>query len=411
MTASLATDTNYTVATGTGTFSILQTAFVVNSTVDPAGGTPASCFTPANGWNGFGCSLRDAIAAANLLPANTPSTITFGSLFATPQIISIGSTNALLPGSENLTITGPGIGLLTLTGAPNTVFLATSSTSTLTMSAMTVSGSGGINAISNVGTMSISGMVFSGNASLGFGGAIQNNGILTVDKSTFSGNLAIFGGAIASVGTGTSVTITNSTFTGNSCQGGLGGALYLVGPVASSLTNDTFTGNTATVGSAINANSTSTTTLNNVTIAGNLPSSGSALKASSAVTLHNSIVTDTSADVAATVCSVCTPDASDFVGGNALLSALGSYGGPTQTMLPLPGSGALLLDSTSTANKDQRGVTRAITGANSSDAGAVQSHYGITFTTQPALPGATTPAGTNFSAAVTLTENNASSSQ
>lgn len=408
ITGSLAADSHFNTASGTNTLTILQTSFVVNSTVDPGSGTPASCFAPGNGWNGFNCSLRDAFAAVATLPGGTVANITFDSTaFATHQTITIGSTNTLITGPQTLTVTGPGIGLLTLTGAVNTIFLGNSAGATLNMSAMTVANSLNIEAISNAGTMSLSGMVFSGNAdTAGIGGAIQNNGSLTIDKSTFSGNSAVFGAAIGSISTSTVLTITNSTFTGNTTTG-FGGGLYLAGPVTTSLTNDTFSGNSAgPLGGAIYAGSTNPTTLNNVTIANNTTAGAAIAEASSGgVVIHNSIVTDAASHVAATVCTSCTTDASDFIGGNALLAPLGNYGGPTQTMVPFPGSGALQLDSSSTANKDQRGVTRATTGANSSDAGAVQAVYGITFSTQPALPGATTPVGTNFTAAVTLTEN------
>ena len=71
------------------------------------------------------------------------------------------------------------------------------------------------------GTLTVTNSTFSGNSAGGSGGAIYNAGTLTVTNSTFSGNSAPaarrrHGGAIFNDG-GT-LTVTNSTFSGNSAM-------------------------------------------------------------------------------------------------------------------------------------------------------------------------------------------------
>ncbi|MEM9080871.1 MAG: choice-of-anchor Q domain-containing protein [Verrucomicrobiota bacterium] len=55
-------------------------------------------------------------------------------------------------------------------------------------------------------------------------------------------------------------------------------------------------------------------------------------------------------------------------GGNINLSPLGHYGGPTQTMIPLPGSPAIDAATTSTVTTDQRGFSRPLDGDNNGTA-------------------------------------------
>jgi predicted outer membrane repeat protein len=92
------------------------------------------------------------------------------------------------------------------------------------------------------GAVTVFDSTFSGNSAFA-GGAIENaNGAtLTVERSTFSGNSALPGGAISNL-RGT-VEITNSTFTGNS--GFVGGALYNLSFATIQVTNSTFSGNSA----------------------------------------------------------------------------------------------------------------------------------------------------------------------
>jgi len=101
-------------------------------------------------------------------------------------------------------------------------------------------------AIFNLGTLSVSGTIFSDNVAasrtgyvIGAGGAIHNQGTLFVSGSTFTGNAAESGGAICS-SFDTTMTVENSTFTGNSAPCG-GGAIS--GSGTSTVSGCTISGN------------------------------------------------------------------------------------------------------------------------------------------------------------------------
>lgn len=105
--------------------------------------------------------------------------------------------------------------------------------------------------------------------------------------------------------------------------------------------------------------------------------------------------------------------ANDLVGKDPILALLGDYGGPTQTMIPLPGSAAICaasLNGTIITGPiiDQRGYPNSkssyqggLAGISCEDAGSVQTDYALEFSAQPP---ASVAAGTAFSAAVTLRE-------
>jgi|694.fasta_scaffold18169_2 hypothetical protein len=225
-----------------------------------------------------------------------------------------------------------------------------------------------------------------GNGTGGFGGAIFTGGTLTIENSTLSGNQAGegtaggasvgtggSGGGIANVGTLTltSVTIAGNTTGVGSDDGGSGGGLF----------NDLLTG---------------VVTLNHVIIAGNsLPTSpGSAggpdifRKGFSAISRSgvNLIGTNStvSAEFPAPVLAGQPNINGDLVGTNAgplnaKLAPLALYGGRTACRVPLPDSPAI--DpvggvSSSFLTRDQRGFTRVsdgnVTAGALMDVGAVE---------------------------------------
>jgi hypothetical protein len=113
------------------------------------------------------------------------------------------------------------------------------------------------------GMLEITNSTIDGNSVGGSGGGIYNVGVAIITSSTISGNFAGggypdprpgFGGGISSNGTGATLTISNSTISGNSvlttddgpgCGGGIGnsGSLHIA--------NSTISGNSATNGGAI----------------------------------------------------------------------------------------------------------------------------------------------------------------
>ena len=127
------------------------------------------------------------------------------------------------------------------------------------------------------GTVTVTGSTFSGNSAGAYGGGISNfRGTVTVARSTFSGNSAGYGGGISSsYGT---LTVTNSTFSGNGA-GHYGGAIFNDNLTDSfptgmaSITNSTLSGNAASIsGGGIGNNGSLTLTnslIANTTSGGN----------------------------------------------------------------------------------------------------------------------------------------------
>ncbi len=274
---------------------------------------------------------------------------------------------------------------------------------TATLTGCTFSGNsadfgGGVNIGANA-TATLTNCTISGNSAQ-TGGGMENFGTATLTNCTISGNSALIGGGVYNVGTGTA-TITDSTLNGNTAaqDGGSssGGALFDLGKAA--LTNCTIAGNSASEsGGGIEAQGTVTVTFS--TFSGNQATYGGAIDNNFGrytVTLEDTILAGDSASIGPEFCNSVTSAghnlvaetdgssgwvSSDLTGTaaqplNALLAALGKYGGPTQTIALLPGSPAIGTGiAVSGVTTDQRGVTRPSTGV---DIGAFQSQ-GFTLT-------------------------------
>jgi hypothetical protein len=246
------------------------TTITVTSTSDPS----------ASGQ----CTLRDAINVA-LGNAITPDacassgsganyTIVFAQgLSGTITLSSDGELPAI--SGINLTISGPRSGPgITIDGGSQYQILEVESGAALNLRYLTftdgIVSTGG--AINNSGTLTVTNSTFTGNFAGGAGGAINSFGTLTVTNSTFTGNNAGFGGAISNFGG--PLTVTNSTFTGNFTDSIFGGAIDNEAGTLT-VTNSTFTGNNAPVGAAI-FNDFGTLTVTNSTFTGNNAPGGGA---------------------------------------------------------------------------------------------------------------------------------------
>ena len=175
----------------------------------------------------------------------------------------------------------------------------------------TLLNNGGGGAIYNAGILSVSNSTFNGNDLANYGGAIFSNNALTVDDSTFFNNsVTVNGGAIYSASSGT-ISISNSTISGNSAPDGIGGGIR-IGTGTVSLLSTIVAGNT---------NGTSADD-----ISGNLNVAESA---------YNLIGTGGAGGLTNNI------NGNQVGVSNAGLAALGNYGGPTQTIALLPGSPAL----------------------------------------------------------------------
>lgn len=161
-------------------------------------------------------SLRQAIA-----DTSAGGTITFdATFFSTARTITLSSQLVI---GNDLTITGPGSALCTISGN-NSVRCLRLTTGTVNISGLTFtngfdSGQGG--AISNSATLTLSDCVVQ-NSQSGQGGGIHSGGVpISIIRCTIRNNVATnFGGGISSFGT---MTITDSAISGNSASGGSGG--------------------------------------------------------------------------------------------------------------------------------------------------------------------------------------------
>ncbi|MFT5107732.1 MAG: CSLREA domain-containing protein, partial [Pseudoalteromonas tetraodonis] len=222
----------------------------------------------------------------------------------------------------------------------------------------------------------------------GRGGAIFNSGTLTISHSAIYDNTAgDVGGAILNLG---SLTILNSTLTGNTSDGSSGsargGAIFSFNIGSLTILNSTLTDNTASERGGGLLPQGTTVTLENTIIAGNISPVGADINSFSAVFVSNGVNLIGDNSSVTTAFPAGSPNGNgDIVGTSAspldpMLSALGYYGGPNQTMHPLIGSPAIDpvggAPSSSLAT-DQRGFARVVDGGRTTtgaivDIGAVE---------------------------------------
>ena len=362
---------------------------------------------------GSSCSFRDAINQSQADGPSSGDQIVFNSGVRG----TITLTSALPAIYVGANIQGPGANLLTISGNNNSAVGAI----------FTIEGSSGF---------SISGLTITGgtgDATLG-GGAmlvyapnhVNVNNCVFINNSTSnatnnpSGTAASNGGAIAvtnTLGADASLTVTGSTFIGNSAKSG--GAIQLLDP--GTIIDSTFIGNSAWYGGAIDSGAA--TTVTNSTFVGNLATviyfgSGGAILGGS-VTVNNSVFSgntaaknggaiyssggvqdsynvfynNTDGNGGSADCYACSgagQNSNTEAGSDPLTQKLGYYGGSTQTLLPQVGSAAICAGSLSlakdgngnTLTTDQRGLqlTAAYCNPGVVDAGADQTNYRIVTT-------------------------------
>ena len=234
---------------------------------------------------GAGCSLREAIQAANTdapfggcATGSGPDTIVFdlsGTFTLTiPGINEDSNATGDLDIANDLTITGNGVAATIIDGDaldrvfdidPKFVFGVTVEISGLTIRNGSTAFGGGI--LTGIATLTLTNVTVSGNTAGVSGGGIYNLGMLTLNSSTVSNNIAAAaggrGGGIYSSGT---LTLTSSAVNGTNTAP-FGGGIYNAGTLE--LTNgSTVSGNTASVdGGGIWNNGTAI--VNNSTVSGN----------------------------------------------------------------------------------------------------------------------------------------------
>ena len=170
----------------------------------------------------------------------------------------------------------------------------------------------------------------------------------------------------------------NSTVANNSATSGTGGGIYNAGTLTA--INSTIASNTAFAGGGIEDGGAAT--LVNTIVGDNSSTGGVGPDFEGSVSNDegNNLIGDSSGSVGFT-------QSTDILDVDPLLSPLGNYGGPTQTISPLPGSPAIDAGNNALASyngsaltTDQRGDTRINDGI--VDIGAVETHlFTITIVT------------------------------
>ena len=316
-------------------------------------------------------SLRQALAA---VPAG--GTIDFA-VGLSGQTIPLASELVL---SKGVTIDASGLGGgLSLSGGGATRLFRVIVGGNLTLRSLTLTGGNGTGAagsgfggaIHNAGTTTVERCTLSGNSASNYGGGIHNAlaGTLTITDSTFTGNsVSLYGGAISNSSV---LTLVNSTLSAN-ISGYEGGGIYNDFYGTLTVTNSTFTGNSAVYygGAIFNGSPLS---LNSATLAGNSADrigGGVYNDFFGTLTFNNSIIAGNAAPASANVFGTWA-GAFNLTSGDPQLSPLGHWGGPTQTMPPLPGSPVTDAGGTTALVTDQRGMARVLGGG--LDLGAFES--------------------------------------
>ncbi len=206
------------------------------------------------------------------------------------------------------------------------------------------------------GTLTVTNGTFTGNNGVHSGGGIYNTGTLAVISSTFSGNRATYNGGGIDTAYG-AAAITNSTFSGNNAAYSSGGGIYS-GPNSRTLTvtNSTFSGNSAYAGGDAISNYSNMTTFRNTIVANSTTGgncSGTIIDGGNNLQFGGTV---------ANSCGATIPT------GDPMLGPLADNGGPTQTMVLLPGSAAIDMGNNAVCaaspvnNLDQRGMARPVDG-------------------------------------------------
>lgn len=420
------TDSAGEVAAQNFTLTVNSPNYVVSTNADNTTGSCTPLSSTTSNTTDTNCTLRAALNEAST--AGSANIYFDTSVFAatnTPAANTIALSNGTLSIPSNTAIYGA----------------ASGSGSTLT-NLVTVSGNNAssvFTVMSGVTSAAIANLAITGGNSGGFGGGISNSGALTVTNSTVSKNSSIAGAGIYNA-SGASLTVTGSTISGNTTAGGGGAGIYNHGTLT--VTDSTISGNSASgvqpAGGGIYSSNgftlaDSTVTGNSVSCvafgcdAGGIPASvfgggistntGSSMISNSIVAANSGYAVSPGAAVNADVDGNFTDNGGNLIGTSSngtsnldpMLAPLANYGGPTQTMIPLPGSPAICAGSASNAATagiaaGQRGTILNLTTANAAtytgaggycpagflDAGSVQTDYALSFNPRPGTVAAIT---------------------
>jgi len=330
-------------------------------------------------------TLRQAITDLNALTGS--HTITFTGLTGTITLAS-----ALPALTKSMTITGPGLSSLTISGNNLYRVFNLNASLTFSISGLTIANGRatgtypatiGAGIFNSGSTLTVSNCTFNGCYATNVGGAIYSGGQFSVTNCTFASNTALSGGSgIWATGSSTA-TVGNCTFSGNT------GTAYS-GNISFTIYNCTFNGNTGLKSGAISTGGSVSSAILSSTISGNTATDPSGLRPAGggiyhseycSLTIKNSIIsgnTGVYADVGGyNSSSIPVAKVANIVGSAynwsgdvsaASLGTLGSLannGGTTLTMAIPAGSSAIGAGNAAATNAspvsglDQRGTARS----------------------------------------------------
>ncbi len=343
-------------------------------------GTPATYYS---GHFTIGTSGTSASEPVTIAPYET----------ATPPILDGGENGTVLTVGSSVYVNVSGVTIQKGKGGGSGGGIH--NTGTLTVNDSTVSDNQAGNegaGIDNTGTLTVNDSTVSGNTAFGYGGGIENSGTLTVTNSTLSGNSGSGGKEYGGGGihTGGTATVTDSTLSGNSSGNAGGGGIINIGTLT--VTDSTLSGNTAPPGEGgaggIRNAGGATMRLGASILADN--TAGNCSGNGATADEGYNIADDSTCKFSATSSTPSSPTL------DASLGALANNGGPTETILPAPGSPAVgVIPLNTTLNgvqvcprTDQRGVA---SGGGNCTIGAVEVPVGPRGAT--GATGATGPTG------------------
>ena len=293
---------------------------------------------------------------------------------------TIKLTTGAITINKQLTISGPGALLLTISGSNRQQIFNIGTNGNVSICGLTLTdgraGNGG--AIQNNGMLALTNdKILSSSGAAG--GAVHNTGSLTISSSTLSGDSARTGNGGAIFNNGT-LNLTASTVSTNNANSGLGGGIYNAANGSATISNCTFAADHARNGGALYEAVGGTMTISESTIATNsAANAGGGLHnaaGANAIQITSTIIADNKGlrgrDVFGAVASQgfnlvgITNGSSGWVSSDLtgtarnpldpLLGPLANNGGPTFTFALLPGSLALMRGNPSGAPAtDQRG--------------------------------------------------------
>jgi CSLREA domain-containing protein len=329
---------------------------------------PTKLTDSADGACNNDCSLREAVLAANAAAGADFIVLGTGTytLSLTGAHEDLGATGDL-DVRDDLTIVGRDAANTILNGDRIDRVFDVAAGSRLELVGLTVrrgltqdEPGGGIRV---AGELALTrGVVTASQAVSDFGGGIHGGGddsVLTLVQSTVWGNQADNGGGVSVEGT---ITMTNSTLSGNAALAGSGGGLYATDRAEGPISNSTITGNSASVkGGGVFVESAPFIsvvhpTFKNTIIAGNTAGSEKDCSGSANSAGHN-LLGDGSG------CLDFGPAHGDLEGTaaaplNANLLPLAAAGGPTP--VHVPGATSPAVDHGSGCEAiDQRGASRS----------------------------------------------------